>query len=366
MGKDKDKPTQLYPLAPAPHVGSAVTTQRMMIDVIVALLPLLAMAVILFRGQAIGLVVTCIVCCLATEEIFNRCRRKPSSLRDGSAVVTGLILAFSLPASLPLWAAAMGSVGAIAIGKMVFGGLGQNIFNPAMVGRAFLMICFATLMSGPAGDGKGAVWPEPQIDSLAHIEAVTRATPLAAGKLGPTDKAKAEAAGELNVYEKAVDIRRGKPEVLWDLFMGRVAGCIGETSALAILVGGIWLIVRGTIWWGVPVAMLATIAAIGGVTNMIDPERFMSPATHLLGGGAMFGAFFIATDLVTTPLSKTGRLIFAIGTGAIVMMIRLAGNYPEGVMFAILVMNSLSPLIDRLTKARPTGLEPRMNTNKHE
>ena len=316
--------TPQFIVGAAPHLSVGRTTRGIMFDVVVAMLPLLGMAIYLYGTRAVLLVAATVIACLATEAIANAMRRRPQgSLTDGSAIVTGMILAFSLPPKLPLYMAVIGGVVAIGLGKAVFGGLGQNLFNPAMVGRAFLMACFPVAMT---------TWAEPGSLKAIGVDAVTKATPLAAAKFGsdaiPAFKA---------------------------LFFGNVSGCIGESSALLVLVGGVYLLVRGTASWRQPVGMLVGAFAFVLIARSIGGERFAAPMVHLTSGALMFGAFFIATDPVGCPLTPRGRLIFGAGAGVLVMVIRLFGGYPEGVMFAILMMNALTPLVERWTVPEPLG-----------
>jgi electron transport complex protein RnfD len=317
---------------PAPHISDPDTTRRLMIDVVIALIPALVMSIIFFGSNAIRLTGVALVSCLATEALFNLIRHKKNSLGDFSAVVTAIILAFSLPPTLPTFAVVIGSVVAIALGKMIFGGLGQNIFNPAMVGRAFLMIAFPVLMTTwvqPATIGGSAATLSNQ-----KVDAVSQATPLA--QMKPWSK------------------HRNLPTRL-QFFIGQKGGSLGETSVAALLLGALYLLVRRTITWHIPVGMLGTVVIFGGIAYLADPTKYVNPMFHLGAGALIFGAFFIATDLVSSPLSKTGQLIYGIGCGLLTMVIRQFGTYPEGVMFSILMMNGLAPLISRYTLAKPLG-----------
>ena len=333
-------------VSPSPHISAELTTSRMMLDVIIALIPVTVAGAVLFHWAALRVPLICVVTCVVTELVFNLCRKKSNSLFDFSAVVTGLILAFSVPPDLPIFACVIGSAVAAGIGKMLFGGLGSNIFNPAMVGRAFLMICFGQLMT---------TWTPPDIGGTAEIYATTKATPLAAAKFIESDETKALAEVSKAEYDKSVEVRSGHPGVICDLFLGTTGGCLGETSALAILLGGAYLLFRKTISYQIPVGMIAAILVIAALGHHFAPNRVMHPLAHLFAGGAMFGAFFIATDPVSSPLSNTGRWIFGIGVGVLVMVIRVFSGYPEGVMFAVLIMNSIAPLLDRWTVATPLG-----------
>ena len=333
-------------VSPTPHLSAQLTTSRMMSDVLIALIPVGVAALILFRWQALKVSILCVASCVATEFVFNLCRKKANSLGDLSAVVTGLILAFSVPPSLPPFACIIGSVVAVGIAKMLFGGLGSNIFNPAMVGRAFLMICFGQLMT---------TWHAPQVQDMAGIYAKTQATPLAAVKFIESDEAKALKEVSRDAYEKSMEVRAGQSVVLADLFLGSTAGSLGETSALAILIGGAYLLLRKTISYQITVGMLLAILGMSALGHWLAPERVMAPAAHLFAGGAMFGAFFIATDPVSSPLSNLGRWFFGLGVGVLVMIIRIFSGYPEGVMFAVLIMNAVAPLLDRWTVSAPLG-----------
>ncbi|RMF85202.1 MAG: RnfABCDGE type electron transport complex subunit D [Planctomycetota bacterium] len=312
----------------APHLRVGLSTRRIMFEVVGAMTPMFVVALYAFRLQALLITVAVVVACLLTEAIANRMRgRGQESLADGSAIVTGVILAFSLPPGLHLYMAFIGGVVAIALAKAIFGGLGQNLFNPAMVGRAFLMICFPAAMGA---------WLEPQTLARigdASIDGVTMATPLAA----------------------AIDPALSPPP-LSALFFGGVGGSIGETSALAALLGGLYLVIRGVADWRQPLGVLlaASVFAFAATAGGFG-DRLEGVAFHLCSGAMMFGAFFIATDYVGSPITPIGRLIFGFGVGVLVMIIRLYGAYPEGFMFAILIMNSLTPLIERWTRPTPFG-----------
>ena len=295
-----------------------------MFDVVLALLPLFVVAVVLYGGRAVLLTLVTVAACLATEAVANRIRgRKMDSLLDGSAIVTGVILAFSLPPKLPVYMAIIGGVVAIGLAKAVFGGLGHNLFNPAMVGRAFLMACFPVAMT---------TWAEPDTLEVIGVDAVTKATPLAAVKFGSDEVPR-----------------------LWSLFVGSVSGSIGEASVLACLIGGVYLLIRRTADWRQPLGMLAGATVFAAIAYATDSETFASPLVHLNSGALMFGALFIATDYVGAPLTPWGRLIFGFGAGVLTMVIRLFGGYPEGVMYSILIMNALTPLIERWTVPVPFG-----------
>ncbi len=322
----------------APHISKPLSTRGVMLDVIIGLAPAMAAAGYYFRLHAVVLIATCVISCAATEWVCNLIRKKSNSLDDLSAVVTGIILALSLPPALPVWAAIIGSVFCIAIGKMVFGGLGANIFNPAMVGRTFLTASFGMLMT---------TWMVPAtIDAEARtiaadntVNARTQATPLAHSKQALKGKT---GAGLVN-------------EQLGAAFTGEVGGCLGETSALALIAGVIYLLIRRTINFHIPLAVLLSAFIFASITYLINSEASISPWTHLCSGGLLMCAFFIATDPVTAPLTRRGMWVFGMGVGAITMLIRIIGEYPEGVMYSVLLMNAVTPLIDRFYKRIPTG-----------
>lgn len=321
-------PTNTLEVAPSPHLfNTRLTTKRMMIDVLVGLAPVMAMSVWVFHWYAVKQVGLCVLSCMTAEYLFAcRLRGRPSSLGDLSAVVTGVILGLSLPWSAPWYVAVIGSFAGIGLGKVVFGGIGMNIFNPAMVGRAFVMISFSVAL------GSGAYVMTGQLNVLSQ------ATPLTAGKM------------EAAVTE------------LWPLFVGNVNGSLGETSAIACLIGGLYLLVRRAASWEVSASLIATVAVLGAGAQWAGIFPNLTVTHHLLGGSLLFGAFFIATDPVTNPMSDRGKVIFGIGTGALIMVIRLFSGYPEGVMFAVLLMNGMVPLINTWTVPKPFGgLAPEKN-----
>jgi electron transport complex protein RnfD len=313
-----------------------------MVDVIIALAPAMAAAGYYFRIRAPILIAACVISSVAAEWLCNLIRRKPDSLGDFSAVVTGIILALSLPPGLPIWAAVIGSVFSIAIGKMVFGGLGSNIFNPAMVGRTFLTASFGVLMT---------TWTVPatipaEMATIAQENVHdfrTQATPLAWSKLALKNQLGADIYGE---------------EQFKATIIGEVGGCLGETSVIALLIGGLYLLIRRTISFHIPLAVLVSAFVFAAIAYRIDSFAYVQPFFHMTSGGLLLCAFFIATDPVTAPLTRRGMWIFGIGVGTITMLIRIVGEYPEGVMFSVLLMNAVTPLIDRLCKPAPAGGKP--------
>ena len=317
----------------SPHIHSGNTVSRVMLDVLIALVPAFAASCFFFGWNAPRLVAICVASCLATEWLCRRMMKRENTLGDLSAAVTGVLLAFNLPPELPWWMAVIGSVVAIAIAKQVFGGLGCNPFNPALVGRAFLLISFAGAMT----TWSASSW----LPSAA--DAVTTATPLGLSK---------EAFRAAQPAPFAFD-----GAMAWRFFLGDMNGCIGETSALAIIIGGAYLLYRGVITWHTPVAYLGTVAIYAAILHAVAPAASLPPLFHLLSGGLMLGAFFMATDMATTPISRKGQFLFGVGCGVLTMLFRTVatGAYPEGTSFAILIMNALAPLINRLFRPRVFG-----------
>ncbi len=309
-------------VAPSPHISdTSFTTRRMMTDVLISLSPLILMSLYLFRMSAVKQIVICVAACLAAEMLFVKMRDRAATLDDFSAAVTGIILALSLPGTAPWYVGALASFTAIGLGKVLFGGLGMNIFNPAMVGRAFVMIAFASVMGASA-------YEDPQ----SMVDIISQATPLTALK------------------QSAI------PTAMGDLFFGMTNGSLGETSALACFIGGIFLCVRRTASWEIPASIIAAVVIIAGIADLVGSFSGDLLMHHLFGGALLFGAFFIATDPVTSPLTFKGKIIFGAATGALIMIIRLFSGYPEGVMFAVLIMNSVTPLINRWTIPKPMGV----------
>jgi len=319
-----EAPSPVLPVAPSPHIGQARTTRAVMIDVVIALIPAMGMGIYVFGWRAAMLIGVSVTSCVFFEALWQRLRGRRQTVVDFSAVVTGIILALSIPWTLPWYGAVIGAGVAILIAKMCFGGLGSNIFNPAMGGRAFLQACFAAPMTTYFLGKPGQEWIPHHVAKV--VDAATGATPLAVKATGAVD-----------------------------LLLGTVNGSVGETSAIACIVGGLYLIGRRAASWRIPLAMLSAAAIIGEVNYLFRPETALPIQNHLLSGSLLFGAAFIATDPATSPVSKRGRWIFGAGVGVLVMLIRLFAAVPEGVMFAVLVMNITVPLIDRYTVPRPVG-----------
>ena len=321
-----------YILSSSPHAHSNASVSRIMLDVIIALLPTTAMGIWFFGMPTVWTIAVCIATCVATEAFCRMAMKRDNTIGDLSAVLTGLLLALNLPAGIPLWMAVIGSVFAIAVAKQVFGGLGMNPFNPALAARAFMLISF----TGPMTTWlKPFWWKTP--------EAMTTATPLAAMKhlFGHAD---AIAQATPHATEAL-----SKIPCVCDLVIGKMPGCIGEVSAIALAIGAIYLLVRKVITWHIPVAFIATVFIYSLIAGG-------APAyVQVLTGGVMIGACFMATDYVTSPITAKGKLVFGFGCGLLCMLIRQFGSYPEGCSFAILVMNSATPLINRWTQPKPFG-----------
>ncbi len=313
-------PAPAIQVAPSPHIGNTgLTTRRMMLDVVIALLPTIGVACFLFHWHAVAVLGLSVLSCLAAEALFTKMCRRALHLDDGSALVTGLILGLSLPWSTPPHVVAIAAFAAIGLGKMAFGGLGMNLFNPAMVGRAFVTLSFAQHMGGSAYVAGEGEW-----------SALTQATPLTAARLE-------------GVYTD------------WsELFLGLVNGSLGETSALALLLGGLYLCIRRAAAWEVPAGVLLGAAAAGAIAHLCGTHPF-DPAVQLLSGSLLFGAFFIATDPCSSPVTRRGRWLFGIGIGLLAIFLRSFSSYPEGVMFAVLLMNAAVPLLNRWTIPHPLG-----------
>lgn len=290
----------------SPHVRDETSVSQIMWSVVLALVPAMIAAIYFFEFDAISIIFVSVLGAVITEYIFQKIRGKKISLMDGSAIVTGVLLALTLPPTSPLWMVFVGSVVAIGLGKQVFGGLGYNPFNPALVGRAFLMAAYPVLMT---------TW---------ELDGVSSATPLNLMKM------------------------EGIGTDYWDLFIGHIGGSLGETSAFALLLGASYLIYKNYINWRIPFGMVGTVFVLSLVLGR-------DPVFHLFAGGLILGAFYMATDMVTTPVTRKGRWLFGIGAGLIVVIIRFWGGYPEGVMYSILLMNMTVPLLNRYTRPRSLG-----------
>ncbi|MBR0198001.1 MAG: RnfABCDGE type electron transport complex subunit D [Kiritimatiellae bacterium] len=330
----KPKDTQEhFVLSSSPHAHADSSVSRLMLDVIIALLPTTFMGIFFFGMPAVWTILVCVATCVTTEALCRLAMGRNNTIGDFSAVLTGLLLALNLPAGIPLWMAIVGSVFAIGISKQVFGGLGMNPFNPALSARAFMLISF----TGPMTTWLKPFW-------WRTPDAITTATPLATMKTWFA----AEATASATPHGLCNSACCGVPS-LWNMAIGNIPGCIGEVSAIALALGGAYLLWRKVITWHIPVTFLATVFVYslfaGGAPAMMQ----------VLTGGVMIGAIFMATDYVTSPITAKGKLIFGFGCGLLCMLIRQFGGYPEGCSFAILIMNAVCPLINRWTQPKPFG-----------
>lgn len=323
--------SNLLTVSPSPHVHSDDSTRKIMYSVVFALIPALIWSVFVFGLDALRVTVIAVIACIAVEYIIQKYLMKVKpSINDGSALITGILLAFNVPAGLPWWIIVIGAIAAMGIGKLSFGGLGNNIFNPALVGRVFLLISFPVQMT---------TWP---VTRQATVDAVSSATPLALIKEGITSGTP--------VSQLLQDMPSAS-----DMLLGNTAGSLGEISALMLILGGLYLLFKKIITWHIPVSVIGSVAIIAGIFWLADPQSYINPVYHLLTGGLMLGAIFMATDMVTSPMTPRGQIIYGVGIGAITISIRLFGAYPEGISFAILIMNAFTPLINNYVKPKRFG-----------
>jgi len=336
----------------SPHIREDISVEKVMYGVVIALVPALIGSVYFYGLRALWVILISSATAIATEAIIQRARRVPVTVADGSALVAGILLAFNLPAGVPFWVPIVGSFFAIAIGKQVFGGLGYNIVNPALAGRAFLLASWpvqmtTTWLASRNGTLSGV--------SLRGIDVLTQATPLTLWK-----KAGAVLADPASTTHQLVQARQvladlSSPESTMNLFLGNVGGCIGETSALLLLIGAAYLMFKRYIGWRIPVSYIVTVAALAWIFGGLDGFFTGNALFHVLAGGLILGAFYMATDMVTSPVSPRGMIIFGVGCGLLTTIIRLVGGYPEGVCYSILIMNVATPLIDRTTRPKRLG-----------
>lgn len=324
---------QMWIVSSSPHAHSGESVRQIMLSVIISLMPALAAAVWFFEWNAIRLTGVCVCTCVISEAVVRKMMKRDLGISDLSAVVTGILLAYNLPPDLPSWMAVIGSLIAIVIAKQVFGGIGYNVFNPALIGRIFLLIAFPVQMT---------TWSEWHIPvPAAGVDAVTTASPL-----GLVKTTLAMGGSIPFTFNSAT---------AWQFFLGNMNGSIGEVSALALLIGAVYLLWRRCIYWQTPVFYIGTVAIFSGILWLVDPSHNLNPLFHVLSGGLIIGAFFMATDMVTTPVTKNGMIIFGIGCGVLTMVIRKWGGYPEGVSFSIVLMNAVTPLLNRATRPRVFG-----------
>ncbi|MFO7937394.1 MAG: RnfABCDGE type electron transport complex subunit D [Kiritimatiellia bacterium] len=333
-----DKQPDQFIISSSPHTHSGSSVERIMLDMLIALTPAFVAACLFFGMDAVRLTAACVATCVLTEWTCRKLMKRNNSISDLSSAVTGVLLALNLPPSLPTWMAVAGSLFAIGICKQIFGGLGYNVFNPALAARAFMLISFTGAMTSWSSSD----WFSTM--AAASADAATNATPL--GMIKETIKT----GGPLPEFTGAAVAR---------LFTGNINGCIGETSVIALLIGAAYLLYRKVITWHIPTAYIGTVFLFACILYVVNPETSVQPHIHILSGGLIIGAFFMATDMVTSPVTKKGMLIFGIGCGIVTMVIRTvkSGAFPEGVSFAILFMNALTPLINRGCRNKVFGTE---------
>lgn len=311
-------------ISPSPHIHGGDSISKNMYGVLIALLPAFLVSLYFFGLGALIVTATSVAACVVFEYLIQKfLMKKEATLYDGSAILTGVLLAFNLPSNLPVWIILIGAMAAIGIGKMSFGGLGNNIFNPALVGRVFLLISFPAQMT---------TWPVPEVFPMTYTDAQTGATVLSL------------------LNEGIMQI----PSYGY-MLIGNMGGSIGEVGAVALVLGLIFLLIRKIITWQIPISILTTVFIFTGIMYLINPVQYANPLVHLLSGGLLLGAIFMATDYVTSPMSKNGMLVYGIGIGILTTVIRLFGSYPEGMSFAILIMNAFTPLINSYLKPKHFG-----------
>ncbi len=325
---------KLLTVSMSPHVSSNQTVKRIMFGVVIALLPSLVVSFLAFGWDAIRVTILAIASAVIFEYIIQKFFLKVRpTIGDGSAIITGLLLAFNVPSNLPAGIIVLGSFVAIVIAKMSFGGLGKNPFNPALVGRVFLLISFPVAMTK---------WPKPLMSAKDIMDGVTGATPLAIVKEG------------LKNGEAFSSIIQQLPSYT-DMFLGKIGGSLGEVSAIALIIGFLFMLRRKIITWHIPVSMVGSVFIFTTILWTLNPVNNADPMFHVLTGGVLLGAIFMATDMVTSPMTPKGMVIFGFGIGVITVAIRVYGAYPEGVSFAILIMNAFVPLIDKCCKPKRFG-----------
>ena len=320
----------------SPHVHGDSSVKKIMYTVVVAMVPAMLVSVYFFGLDALRVLVISSLACVFFEWLIQKYLLKgPVTIGDGSALVTGILLAFNVPSNLPTWILIVGAFVAIGMAKMSFGGLGKNPFNPALVGRVFLLISFPVQMTS---------WPDPKLlfGSLAsYPDAMGGATPLGFLKEGLKNNTVPE------LMEKMPD--------MISYVLGFIGGSLGEVSAVALLIGAVYMLAKKVITWHIPFSYVGTVFAFTGILWLVNPDMYIDPVFHLMTGGLILGAFFMATDMVTSPISHMGQVIFGIGIGVITVLIRIWGAYPEGVSFAILIMNAFTPLINMWFKPKRFG-----------
>jgi electron transport complex protein RnfD len=319
----------------SPHIHGDSSVKKIMYTVVMAMVPAMLVSVYFFGLDALRVLLISSLACLFFEWLIQKYLIKgPVTINDGSALVTGILLAFNVPSNLPVWILLIGAFISIGMGKMSFGGLGKNPFNPALVGRVFLLISFPVQMTS---------WPAPKLlfGSITSTDAMGGATPLGFLKEGLKN-------------QTVPELMKDMPDYAMEL-IGFIGGSLGEVSVIALLLGAIYLLVKKVITWEIPTAYIGSVIIFTGILWLVNPDMYISPVFHLLTGGLILGAFFMATDMVSSPISSKGQILFGIGCGVITILIRIWGAYPEGVSFAILIMNAFTPLINRGFKPKHFG-----------
>ncbi len=328
--------SNLLNVSPSPHAHGKETTQKLMYGVVLALMPALFTSVFYFGIGAVIVTATSVISCILFEYLIQRfILKKPLSINDGSALVTGLLLAFNLPSNIPVYIIIIGSLISIGVAKMTFGGLGNNPFNPALVGRVFMLISFPVQMTS---------WPVPSGLSTGYTDAVTGATPLSIIKEG------------IKNGEPLSQLMEKVPTTL-NMFLGNMGGSMGEIAAFALLIGFAYMLIKKIITWHIPVSVVGSIAIFTTILWLVNPETNAGPMFHIMAGGVLLGAIFMATDYVTSPMNPKSMIIYGCGIGIITVIIRVWGAYPEGVSFAILIMNAFVPLMNVYIKPKRFGEE---------
>ncbi len=330
----------------SPHITDKDSIPRIMYGVVISLIPATIGSVYFFGVKAAWVILWAVVAAVATEAVFQKLMKKPITVKDGSALVTGILLAFNLPAEAPCWLPVIGSVFAIGIGKIPFGGLGYNPLNPALLGRAFLLASWPTRMT--------IFNTAPRNGTISGIDAITNATPLNVYKTSK-DVIANDATMPAEKVQQATEAISQLSDSYANLFWGKVGGCLGETSVFLLLIGAVYLIYKRYIGLKIPASYIGTVALLSWIFGGTDGFFTGDPIFHVLSGGLILGAFFMATDMVTSPVTYSGRIIFGVGCGVITVLIRQVGGYPEGVSYSILLMNLTVPLIDRYTKPKTFG-----------
>ena len=311
-------------VSPSPHIHGGDSISKNMYGVLIALIPAFLVSLYCFGLGALIVTATSVLACVIFEYLIQRfLMKKEPTLCDGSAILTGVLLAFNVPSNFPIWIILIGALAAIGIGKMSFGGLGNNIFNPALVGRVFLLISFPAQMT---------TWPVPDVFPMTYTDAETGATILS------------------SLHEGGAPL-----PAMVDMLIGRIGGSLGEISAIALLLGFAFMLWKKIITWHIPVSILATVFVFTGILYLVNPTVYVNPFIHLLSGGLLLGSIFMATDYVTSPMSKNGMIVYGIGIGLLTAVIRIFGSYPEGMSFAILIMNAFTPLINSYIKPKHFG-----------